>query len=302
MVWYKSELSKCEVKSEWVVENKNVIDEKCPCAEEKVKVVLSQKAYRQIKSLCRKLPKLEWLAGLVGSEKGKDEKYWYIEEIKIFEQKVGGATVELTSKGNEDIAKTTKIIGWIHSHNNMDVFFSNTDEDTAKASGISLTTNNKIEFFGRFRRELPCGHLALVEIEMELEAEEDEEITTLAETLISEKPTTTIVYSNSEVNANSEICILCGYKVGKKKRRQLTAGVVHNKCFAEYVRIYKAEFEKSNGFSPSDDYLEEVIEDLDRLEPTQCEECMRPIDYCVCDVGFNSQNFNSDSNLRDYVG
>jgi proteasome lid subunit RPN8/RPN11 len=127
----------------WDIEKE--ICEECPEMEAKddeatITVILSNKAEMQINALLKEYKEKEWFAGLNGT-KNSDKEY-FISDLLIVEQEVGMATVELTDKGNEKLAKTKGIIGWIHSHNDMGSFQSGTDVKTACMFDISITVNN----------------------------------------------------------------------------------------------------------------------------------------------------------------
>ena len=107
-----------------------------------------------------------------------------IQQIKLFEQEVTSVTTELTDKGNEQMANE-KLIGWVHSHNTMSVFLSSVDTETANFNALSLVVNNKMEFFAKAQDTLPCGKKALLETIVILETNEDKEIETESEKLIS---------------------------------------------------------------------------------------------------------------------
>jgi|TARA_R100000501_G_C2592098_1_gene91778 proteasome lid subunit RPN8/RPN11 len=270
MVWINSELTTQEVKKDWDFDvGDNVIkDGKCPCTTQKVKIVLSKKSLSQIKSLCRKYPQLEWMATLIGKQ---EDNYMLVDEIQIFEQEVSGSTCELTDKGNEDMAKTENI-GWIHSHNTMDVFLSSTDVDTANFNGISLCVNNKLEFDGKIRKLLPCGVYALLDVELETEIDEDEEITSLADELISVRATN--VVRTSVANNELNFCALCERKVSKKKSVEMNGCIVHKKCFNKYERQFDRGERTSGAVLSDQEYIDDYL--------TQCDDCEEIMANCQC--------------------
>ena len=151
----------------WEFEREEVSDgDKCPEMEELVRVLIKRKAEHQIKALCKEHPKLEWMAGMKGKE---TEKGYEIEELIVFPQEVSSARVDLTPKGNELYAKE-KLIGWIHSHNDMAAFHSKVDEEGARQEIISITTNNAFEFAVKVKKKLKCGIEALVGGKIYIEA------------------------------------------------------------------------------------------------------------------------------------
>lgn len=256
-------------KDEWVVDGvAKCVKEKCPEVEKKGNAVISLKAYSQIKTLCQLYPEHEWLAGIVG--KIKDGKV-VADSLKLFEQKVTGAFCELTDKGNEEKAKAD-LIGWIHSHNTMSVFQSSKDEETANFNGLSLTVNNKLEFFGTFRQKLPCGKFGMFEVEVEMESEADKEIEAEAKQYIT-IPEKTVI---TEKEYNKDICVYCDNKVGKKKIA-VGHGFVHPKCYQKYLKENKLIEEEDD-----DELTEENGYWTDEFGHVWCGNCQQTIEFCHC--------------------
>jgi len=258
--------------TEWDVEEKELVEDgECKCCKDRaIKVVLSDKARNQIKTLVDMHQSLEWFAALIGKE-DIDNDTVDIEEIKLFEQEVTGSSVELTDSGNEEMAKIANI-GWIHSHNTMDVFFSGTDITTAGMNSISLCVNNKLEFHGKAKRLLPCGDYALLDVEIEYDCVEDGDIKVEAEELISERKFE-VVSDHSGIDCDADdICMYCTQKVGKK-RVPLKHGVVHQKCYDEYKLELEedlaseeegGQYDSWFGFCRSCGYSDNVCECKDR--------------------------------------
>lgn len=268
MAWEKNETQPKNVK-EWAFTNESVKEDTCKCIDETSEALLTEKAYRQIKTLCAKYPELEWGAGLIGKQ--DDKGNWTIDEIKLFEQEVRGAFVELTDAGNAEMAKT-KTIGWIHSHNTMEAFFSKTDIDNAmQVDGISIVVNDKSKFASKIRRKVACGSIILTDLELKLEIGYENEIAEASNILIKEK-TGYITYSSPTMdygNSYDEVCRWCYEKVGKKKY-YVDGGIVHKRCKKEFDEWYKtSEKDKS--------ILEEEID-----ENTPCEACGLTFGNCQC--------------------
>jgi len=267
MVWSKYDSWKASSTKEWEVElTDKCVDEDCPDLSDGCKIELSAKAYSQIKTLLSMYPQHEWMAGLVGRE--KDDGNLLIESLKLFEQEVTGANVELTDKGNEEIAKY-ELIGWIHSHNTMNVFLSETDVSTASFTTVSICVNNKLDFEVKMRKKLGCGRFGLVESEITIESVEDDDIRKDAEKLI-----TTKTYNLSSLAVDEDYCLYCGKKVGKRNRRLCDNGVVHRKCFKSYMEELR-----------SDAYLEDRF-DTDGWGESRCQFCGESPSYCNCEEVF----------------
>lgn len=154
------------MKEEWIAESEQEEPMTCnECPEmnkEEREIHISQKATQQIQALCKEYKELEWMGGIIGTIPENEEEPIIIQEIKVFEQEVTGITVEYTDKGNEEMAKTQNLIGWIHSHNDMTVFFSNTDVETCKFNKISIVVNNKLEMKAVQTITLPCKRKTLM--------------------------------------------------------------------------------------------------------------------------------------------
>lgn len=234
---------------EWEIKEtkKNCHEIKCPETEKIRKTLrIEKKAENQIKTLLNKYPNLEWMAAIKGKTQNETST---IKEIKIFEQKVTGATVELTDKGNEDMNKEPEVIGWIHSHNNMGVFTSGTDLSTANWNKITLVVNNKGEMIAKEQTKLPCGNNALTEMKIELETnEKDEQIEKEAEQLIKEKTYKPTNYYQTKTTikegGKGETCSLCDMIIKKNKHaiEDDEFGWVHRRCLQEIaLNINKAK-------------------------------------------------------------
>ena len=217
-----------KMSTEWIDEPIEVIrDGKCPCVNMTHEVDIEKKAYIQIVTLCQKYPKLEWIAGIEGYQ--TDEKT-IIKSIILFEQKVTSSHCEYTPEGQIEKAKV-KLVGWIHSHNNMDVFFSEEDYKTASQNSLSLCVNNRLQFFGKYLIKSKCGYLALVNIKITCQLEIDHDIIAQAEKLIKKDVIEYTLMSDSNQNGDYNECIYCQKVVALKNIVRLDMGqVAHKKC------------------------------------------------------------------------
>jgi len=207
--------------------------------------------------------------------------------MKGFEQEVTPTTCEFTDKGNEDMARQ-KNIGWIHSHNTMDVFLSGTDVETATSSGLSLCVNNELDFHGKLKTKLPCGFDALIDVKVEIQINEDSDITQLADELVTRKQGYVVKDEGAKVNF---LCRICDTKVSKKKGTLLNGQVVHKKCLKKYGK----EFEESGGVRLAD------YEDEDYAR--KCDDCENYMPFCQCYEKYkNNRHYSHYTYLVDYMG
>lgn len=106
-----------------------------------------------IRNLCHEI-KLEWQMLLCGKIVGGNAHatgYW------IPKQEVSGATVKNLDVIDKEVIAEREIIATIHSHANMQVFFSTTDEEYTNMSLIQrhIVVNNDFEFTACTRWDLP---------------------------------------------------------------------------------------------------------------------------------------------------
>lgn len=137
-----------------------------PVLKQQAVVRLSEKLLRRAAGLCDKMGNLEWIAALVGT-KVSDTEY-LAEDFVVLDQEVHGTHSQFTAKGDTQFARM-KSIGIIHSHNNMGVFFSGTDENEAVKHDVSIVTNNNGEFFGKTKFNLPCGGFVMKQADFTFE-------------------------------------------------------------------------------------------------------------------------------------
>lgn len=225
----------------WIANANNEWTIKVPEIKEELKLILSKKAEKQIKALCGKYEKLEWLAGLVGYD---SIDHVLITELRLYEQKARGAFVELTNDGSEQMAKDKDIIGWIHSHNTMNVFFSGTDLRTSGYNKVSLVVNNKFEFAGKMKIDTVYGEI-FVPLKVYIEKEDDDEIIKIAEELIKEDSTyvqskVTEIIGESTMKYYDEekpVCAFCERLIKKKNMVEYEGEAYHKKCLDKYQEV-----------------------------------------------------------------
>lgn len=174
--------------NEWKFEeNMKTCDGKCPHKEEKKTIIIKERAANQIKTLTRRVSKLEWMAILQGEDKGKEI---IIESLEIPEQEAQIGHIEVTKEGSKQAQEVEKKIGWIHSHNSGGVFFSRNDLETASQHKVSIVVNNSHEAKAIVKTRKPCGEEMLEEANIVTETMEEEELVKKIEERIKEKKQT----------------------------------------------------------------------------------------------------------------
>jgi len=126
-----------------------------------MKCIIKKEIHDQIQYVCQKHPKIEW-AGIFFYKINKDK----IEILKFMPQIYGNfgsvstnekielKTVKFRNKNFKKEELKNIYTGRIHSHNNMNVFFSNTDKDhlnqlvSVNQPIFSIVTNNNSEYLG----------------------------------------------------------------------------------------------------------------------------------------------------------
>ena len=218
----------------WEINNKDrVVSDSCPEIKNSGKtVVLSHVVLGKIITLLNKYPNLEWGAYLVGEEKGDE---CIVEDIILMKQEVTGTTVEFVE---EDFPE--KCIGWLHSHNTMNVFLSGTDEATAMQYKITLVVNNKLEFECKIKQELPCGRIALCSADVKV-AGVEVDTSKIIEKHEYKYEMGRILRDIPLTELPDEICPVCGYKLSKRKSKLAWCNrcqrYVHKRCFDEELGL-----------------------------------------------------------------
>ena len=122
-------------------------------------IILGLILIQKIQLLLREYPSTEWSAALIGeSEMTETQQEITIRDMVIFEQKVTSTTVE----GTNDVHNS---IGIIHSHHDMGIFFSHTDNsggnmnnDVSIVVAHSTTAQNRLfDALATVRTKTPCG-------------------------------------------------------------------------------------------------------------------------------------------------
>jgi len=101
--------------------------------------------------------KTEWQVLLIGEE--REDNVVYCDDYFIPKQEVTSASVTNIDCIDKKVIEDKSIVGTIHSHGNMSVFFSTTDEESTNTSLIKnhIVTNNNGDYVGTKAIDLPCG-------------------------------------------------------------------------------------------------------------------------------------------------
>lgn len=133
----------------------------------KHKLVLKESLVDKIEYICRKVPNNEWSGVLFYNVEGTfEEKNLVLIGVDLFIQDIGSAgatefehSVDLGGYiVDHDLIGAQ--MGLIHSHNTMNTFFSNTDQDTLKKEGsernhfLSLIVNNAGVYTAKITRKI----------------------------------------------------------------------------------------------------------------------------------------------------
>jgi len=140
----------------WEIETPTVAEDCSFCDNAPTrKFVLTPMVMSTIRALCKEV-KREWQILLVGKE---TEDGIYVHDYIITEQETSEASVKNLGDVDKAFTKKHKLVGTCHSHGNMGVFFSRTDDVCTNFSMLKnhIVTNNKGEFKAISRVVLPCG-------------------------------------------------------------------------------------------------------------------------------------------------
>lgn len=110
--------------------------------------------------------KEEWQMLLSG---GVQENVVFVNGYYIPKQQVTAASVKNLEAIDKEFIEENSIIATIHSHSDMGVFFSPTDDEFTNMSFIQhhIVVNNKGDFVAKSRIDLPCGMVKFVASKVE---------------------------------------------------------------------------------------------------------------------------------------
>jgi len=144
--------------SGWITTKK--VAKKCDFCEEfePSEVLLEPDVMRAVRAMNDAMGNTEWLGYLRGDKIGTK---FIVTGIEVPEQEASGASIDNIATVDE-----TNVIGTVHSHHTMGAFVSKTDEDFLAGNyDLTLITSTK-GWEGKVRRELPCGHWSLADVEV----------------------------------------------------------------------------------------------------------------------------------------
>jgi hypothetical protein len=205
---------------------------------------------------------------------------YFVQDVVVCDQEVSAVSVELTVEGNKELAKVKNVIGWCHSHNDMNSFHSGTDLNTTSTFGLGMTVNNKRQFDVKIRKDLSIGLSVLVEgmVVRENDVLSDVmEWVDIAKTKIKERTFVTggsyfggykhgkkfgceEAYESELDDLEEDTCTWCMNKLpkslGKRGRCQLCNVELHKKCMRQISEegalcseCYYEESAETDGFS-----------------------------------------------------
>jgi proteasome lid subunit RPN8/RPN11 len=138
---------------------------------EKATIKIHWDVYTVIKQLCVHIED-EWQLLLIGEADGPVVE---VTDYIIPKQEVSGAYVKNLDCIDKKFVEDNKIVATIHSHSDMSVFFSCTDEETNMSPNIKyhIVYNNKGDYKACQQMVLPCGLIQLKDAEVELMLKEE---------------------------------------------------------------------------------------------------------------------------------
>lgn len=133
----------------------NMVDD-CGFCKNETFIVLNEHVYDVVRTLCAKI-KTEWQVLMIGE---LIEGTVVVSDYYIPEQEVTAGTVNNKECIDEAFCDEHHVIGTIHSHSNMNTFFSSTDDDmtnTVPFLRAHVVVNNALDMKAVYRKKLPCG-------------------------------------------------------------------------------------------------------------------------------------------------
>ena len=209
-----------------------LVESKCPEIDTECDklIILDIKVFSKIFQLLKEYPDFEWCVYMIGEE---TEEAYQIEDVLLMKQEVTAGTVELI----DEQSFPEKCIGWLHSHAHSNVFLSEEDLKTSLLYKLTVVVNNELEFYSRIKKKLPCGKFGLIPIKLKINGIElDTSNITEKKYEYAKKPESWSPrkIERFEVTDKKKQCVVCGQKLGKKKKQTLCSSCgnyVHLKCF-----------------------------------------------------------------------
>ena len=144
-------------KDEWTTGSKTEIADDCShCNADSATFILTDKLFGVIAKLCEDIES-EWQMLLIGEE--SEDNVVIMHDYYVPKQEVTSATVTNIDCIDKQRIEELGIVGTIHSHSSMAVFFSSKDEESTNTSLIKnhIVCNNDGKYVGTKALDLPCG-------------------------------------------------------------------------------------------------------------------------------------------------
>ena len=135
-------------------------------------IIIEEHIHKVIREVCEQIED-EWQMFLTGVTNGGETR---INGYIIPQQEVTAASVTSNEIVDQDYVDKYRIVANLHSHANMQTFFSATDEIANAFIPINIVTNNKNDWIATIHTELPCGMTGQQEIEVTIEIEDGEDL------------------------------------------------------------------------------------------------------------------------------
>ena len=199
--------------------------DKCEMVEElpKFMVFLDLPVHLRTQALTERMGNKEWLAYLHG-EKGKG--YYFIRSLEVPEQEVTATSVE--------VLKPKDALGTIHSHHNMGVFHSGTDDKFVGGNhALTIVCDNDNKYKAKIKMVLPCKASVLIDADVVIETPEDKAVDEFVENAIKniKEKHYEVVYTQPFVYSATPFCGSCHKQIEVGVARKWVYGVVyHDNC------------------------------------------------------------------------
>lgn len=131
---------------------------------QKQQIFIDYTVWKAIMGICAKV-KVEWQALLTGEI---IDGIVHVHGYLIPKQEVTGSSVKNLDLIDDVVIAERHIVAGVHSHGNMECFFSSTDMEDTNMSLIkhNIVVNNRAHYKAQTRVELPCGLVKFIEGEV----------------------------------------------------------------------------------------------------------------------------------------
>lgn len=236
---------------EWKTDLEIKCADKCTDLEVRQENVIHipRKIEQVFREMCRRFPKDEWQLLLTGEIADNEI---HVDGYYVPKQEVSAAYVRNLDVITREFIVEKRIIAGIHSHVDMGVFFSATDDETCKSAiRYHIVTNNRGEYVTRGRHTLACGREGFKPMKLEFETVvEDAIIIDGIERITKPEPVTYdpqygYYPDNDDIDSKYDVSYEDGVKVYKPKKKSYG----WNQDYSEYKGIGH----HSNVYAPASD-------------------------------------------------